>query len=169
MRFLAVLLLLTGCASFGASGGEVLVAGADVLVPRANSFYAREEPLPDLLQRHARLTAVGEGAGGETGGMERLCQFGDGIPDIVLLTRSPRLTEIRRCERAGVMISADLVALYNGGIAGAPPFEQVWIAFVPARLQRNPAARRAVESLRYDFDGIIKGSDYERLFSARRT
>lgn len=177
MRILYVLLFvgLTGCAAFDAAlspapmrGGVVIVAGSPVLVPLDNSMLSFAEPMPAVLANRVRIGNVVAQSRGEAAGMQELCMTGDGTPDIVLLTRSPQMVEIRRCEASGVALSADLVALYRGGLAGAHEFEQVWIAYVPDRVARNRAAGRAVQALRYDFARLIEDTEYEPYFTARR-
>ena len=148
--------------------GQITVAGSGVMVPLEHSMLAFDGAMPSLLATRARIAQVQSQSRGEGAGMQDLCGPSAARPDIVLLTRSPQAVEIRRCEAAGIKISADLVALYHGGLAGAPPFSQLWIAFVPMRLERNGAAARAVRTLRYDFSRLIEGTVYEPYFTARR-
>ncbi|SOH95552.1 hypothetical protein SAMN06273572_11246 [Monaibacterium marinum] len=148
--------------------GQLTVAGANLLVPLENSLFAFDEAMPTILADHVGLSTVVAQTRGEGAAMQDLCQSSDSRPDIVLLTRSPQMVEIRQCEARGVDISADLVALYGGGLHGAPDSAQVWVAFVPDQLVVNPAAERAVRVLRYDFAGLIEGTVYEPYFTARR-
>lgn len=177
MRHILLLLplLLWGCdvldeyaAGSAPQRGHITVAGAGVMVPLENSMLAFDGSMPSLLATRVRIADVQAQSRGEGAGMQDLCGPSARRPDIVLLTRSPEAVEIRRCEAVGVEISADLVALYHGGLVGAPPFSQLWIAFVPTRLERNGAAARAVRALRYDFSRLIEGTVYEPYFTARR-
>lgn len=168
-------IVLSGCGTLesmfppaSVAQGRITVAGAGLLVPLENSLFAFDDSMPTILADHIGLASVVAQARGEGAAMQDLCQSGDGRPDIVLLTRSPQMVEIRRCEARGVDISADLVALYGGGLHGAPDLAQVWVAFVPDQLVVNPAAERAVRVLRYDFTGLIEGTVYEPYFTARR-
>ena len=177
MRLVLLLmpLFLLGCEAFDAYApgnmpqrGRITVAGAGIMVPLEHSMIAFDGAMPSLLAARARIAEVQSQSRGEGAGMQDLCAPVGARPDIVLLTRSPDAIEIRRCEARGVNISADLVALYHGGLTGAPPFDHLWIAFVPTRLERNGAAARAVEALRYDFSRLIEGTVYEPYFTARR-
>ncbi len=181
MRILNSLLLsfalLCGCDAYpplarvpgtGVLHGSVSLAGSSVLLPQPNSALAFAEPMPRLLQRSLRLREVDAVPAGERAAMSALCGNLPGAPDIVILTRSPALEEIDRCERAGHAISADLIALYAGGLRGAPDFSQLWIAFDPKALAANPAADRAVQALRYEFGALIEGTEYQPYFTARR-
>lgn len=177
MRILNGLLLslglLAGCDVFpplalAPREGAVSLAGTSVLLPPENSALGFAEPMQHLLERNLRLRFVEATASGEHAAMTALCANLPGAPDIVLLTRSPALEEINRCERAGHAISADLIAFYAGGLRGAPAFTQLWIAFDPQVLAANPAADRAVRALRYDFGTLIEGTEYQPYFTARR-
>jgi len=175
MRLLPLLFLfvLTSCSALGVAAdrpgrGQIVVAGSDVLVPLENSMFAQPQTMPDLLADRARVAHVVVQSRGERAAMHDLCAVSQETPDIVLLTRSPEMSEIRRCELLGIAPSADLVAMYRGGLASAHDFDQVWIAFVPDRFATNAAAVRAVRVLRYEFSRLIEGTVYEPYFTARR-
>lgn len=173
MRLISLIFLvaMAGCSQFNTAmpRSRIVVAGSDMLVPLENSLFAFEETMPTILADRARIRNVIAQSSGESAAMQDLCGEVQSRPDIVLLTRSPQMVEIRRCEERGVTISADLVALYDGKMSGAPGAGQLWIAFVPAQVQRNPAARRAVRLLRYEFPRLIEGTVYAPYFTARRS
>lgn len=171
------LLSLAGCdgasqvffaSSTGGGGGHVVIMGAAPLVPLEGAEVSSKKSIPVLLADHQVISTFETQSVANEVSMERLCSAHEAHPDFALLTRSPTLSEIRRCERAGINISADLLATNDGEWVGYSPFEQVWIAYIPGELENMPSAARAVEALRYEFGTLIEGSEYAEVFVARR-